>query len=124
MPITEQNITPQSLTPLRPVIFEILLMLNEEERHGYGIMKDIEQRTNGRWILGPGTLYRTLNEMRRLRLIENSDRRPAPDVDDERRRYYRLTNFGRQVAAAEADRMAALVRTARSGDLLSDREAG
>ena len=115
--------TPESMVPLRPVIFEILLILNEEERHGYGLMQDVKQRTNGRSILGPGTLYRTLNEMQRLNLIEQSDRRPAPDLDDERRRYYRLTAFGRQVAAAEAERMAALVVTARSGNLFSDREA-
>ncbi len=115
--------TPESMVPLRPVIFEILLILNEEERHGYGLMQDVKQRTNGRSILGPGTLYRTLNEMRRMNLIEQSDRRPAPDLDDERRRYYRLTAFGRQVAAAEAERMAALVLTARSGNLFSDREA-
>ncbi len=111
------------MVPLRPVIFEILLILNEEERHGYGLMQDVKQRTNGRSILGPGTLYRTLNEMQRLNLIEQSDRRPAPDLDDERRRYYRLTSFGRRVAAAEAERMAALVRTARSGDLYSDGQA-
>ena len=111
------------MVPLRPVIFEILLILNEEERHGYGLMQDVKQRTNGRSILGPGTLYRTLNEMQRSQLIERSDRRPAPDLDDERRRYYRLTNFGRRVAAAEAERMAALVRTARSGDLYYDGEA-
>ena len=115
--------TPESMVPLRPVIFEILLILNEEERHGYGLMQDVKQRTNGRSILGPGTLYRTLNEMQRSQLIERSDRRPAPDLDDERRRYYRLTNFGRRVAAAEAERMAALVRTARSGDLYYDGEA-
>ena len=115
--------TPESIVPLRPVIFEIMLILNEEERHGYGLMQDVKQRTNGRSILGPGTLYRTLNEMQRLNLIEQSDRRPAPDLDDERRRYYRLTAFGRQVAAAEAERMAALVLTARSGNLFSDREA-
>ncbi len=116
--MTDSDIAPESLTPLRPVIFEILLILSEEERHGYGLMQDIKQRTNGRSILGPGTLYRTLNEMQRLKLIERSDHRPAPDLDDERRRYYRLTPFGRQVAAAEAARMAALIRTAQSGDLI------
>ncbi len=120
MPTDQETVAPQSLIPLRPVIFDILLILNEEERHGYGLMQDVKERTNGRSILGPGTLYRTLNEMQRSKLIERSDRRPAPDLDDERRRYYRLTNFGRRVAAAEAERMAALVRTARSGDLYYD----
>ena len=122
LPTNQETFTPQSLIPLRPVIFEILLILSEEERHGYGLMQDVKERTNGRSILGPGTLYRTLNEMQQMNLIERSDRRPAPDLDDERRRYYRLTAFGRQVAAAEAERMAALVRTARSGNLFPDRE--
>ncbi|MCZ6918766.1 MAG: PadR family transcriptional regulator [Gemmatimonadetes bacterium] len=111
--------SPESLTPLRPVIFQILLILNDEERHGYGIMQDVNAHSRVGLILGPGTLYRTLNEMQRLNLIERSDRRPAPDADDERRRYYRLTEFGRQVATAEAARMAGLVQTARAGDLLS-----
>ncbi len=111
--------SPESLTPLRPVIFQILLILNDEERHGYGIMQDVNAHSRVGSILGPGTLYRTLNEMQRLNLIERSDRRPAPDADDERRRYYRLTEFGRQVATAEAVRMAGLVQTARAGDLLS-----
>ncbi len=114
--------TPQSLIPLRPVVFEILLILNGEERHGYGIMQDVKERTDGRYILGPGTLYRTLNEMQGQNLIERSDRRPAPDLDDERRVYYRLTDFGREVAAAEAARMEQLVHTARSGQLLSHRK--
>ncbi len=115
----DSKASPESLTPLRPVIFQILLILNDEERHGYGIMQDVNARSRVGSILGPGTLYRTLNEMQRLDLIEQSDRRPAPDADDERRRYYRLTQFGRQVAAAEAARMAGLVQTARAGDLLS-----
>ena len=122
MTIQANPASPQVLIPLRPVVFEILLIINEEERHGYGIMQDVKERTHGRSILGPGTLYRTLNEMQRLNLIERSDRRPAPDVDDERRVYYRLTDFGREVAAAEAARMEQLVHTARSGRLLSHRK--
>jgi DNA-binding PadR family transcriptional regulator len=116
--LTTETSTPESLIPLRPVVFQILLILNEEERHGYGLMQDVKERTDGRRILGPGTLYRTLKEMQAQNLIERSTRRPAPDLDDERRRYYRLTKFGRLVAAAEAQRMAALVHVARAGDLL------
>ncbi len=110
---------PESLIPLRPVVFAILLILNEEERHGYGIMQEVPKRASGRSVLGPGTLYRTLKEIQELGLIEPSGHRPAPEQDDERRRYYRLTPFGKQVAAAEAARMATLVRDAQAGDLLS-----
>ncbi len=122
MATTNGGQSPEALIPLRPVVFEILLILNEAERHGYGLMQDIKERTNGRWILGPGTLYRTLKEMQDQDFIERSSRRPAPDLDDERRRYYRLTKFGRLVAAAEAQRMASLVSVAQAGDLLSDSE--
>lgn len=111
---------PERLTPLRPVVFAILLILNEEERHGYGIMQEVPRRASGRSVLGPGTLYRTLKELQELGLIEPSAHRPAAESDDERRRYYRITPFGKQVAAAEAARMAALVRDAEAGDLLSD----
>jgi DNA-binding PadR family transcriptional regulator len=100
--------------PLRPVFFEILLILNAEPTHGYGIMKSLAARPAGRWILGPGTLYRTLAEMRRLGLIE-------PVVADgpvNRRRSYQLTLAGRKVAGAEARRMETLVAQARAGSLL------
>lgn len=109
---------PRLHLPLRPVVFEILLVLNEGERHGYGLMQDLKERSGGRWVLGPGTLYRTLNEMVRKRFIEPGGDRKAPDAGDERRRYYRLTPFGRKVAAAEAQRMASLVEIAQAGRLL------
>lgn len=109
---------PQSLIPLRPVIFEILLMLNEAPLHGYGIMKEMTERTGGRTILGPGTLYRTLKEMRTQRLVQPASRNTAKDAD-ERRYYYEITSFGKQVAAAEASRMASLVNVARAGNLIS-----
>lgn len=116
--MTNQHNAVESMLPLRPVVFEILLILNEAERHGYGLMQDVKERTGGRWTLGPGTLYRTLRELEEKKLIAPTSRRPAPDLDDERRRYYKLTRFGQRVAAAEADRMAALVRVARSGKLI------
>ena len=109
---------PQSLLPLRPVVFEILLILNEGERHGYGLMQDLKERSRGRWVLGPGTLYRTLNEMVEKAFIEPGGHRKARDAADERRRYYRLTPFGKKVAAAEARRMAGLVEIAQAGRLL------
>lgn len=101
--------------PLRPVVFEILLILNEGERHGYGLMKELRERPAGRWVLGPGTLYRTLREMLEQGLIE-----PLGRPEDARgKRSYRLTPQGRRAAAAEARRMARLVGIAVEGGLLS-----
>jgi DNA-binding PadR family transcriptional regulator len=103
------------------VAFQVLLTLAAGERHGYAIVQDIADRTAARMRLEPGNLYRTLRWMLDLELIEESDRRPAPDLDDERRRYYRITRFGRRVAAAEAARLDALVQEARARRLLKER---
>jgi len=103
--------------PLTPVAFEILLSLAEEDRHGYHIMQAVERRTDGRITLHAGTLYRALARLVDLRLIEELDERPDP-ATDERRRYYRLTPFGREVAEAEAARLQSQVRAARSLRLL------
>ncbi|MGE0355064.1 MAG: PadR family transcriptional regulator [Gemmatimonadales bacterium] len=106
---------PGKPVPLRPVVFEILLILNQGERHGYGLMKELRERPGGRWVLGPGTLYRTLREMLEQGLIE-----PGGSPSDARgKRDYRLTPLGRRVAAAEARRMARLVGIAVEGGLLS-----
>ena len=110
------------LTPMRPVLFEILLLLNENDLHGYGIMTVLKERKEGRFILGPGTLYRTLKEMKEMGLIEPAGRRSAAELNNQRRHYYSITPFGRRVASAEAQRMARLVRTADLGGLLSDAE--
>ena len=109
---------PNVLLPLRPVVFQVLLSLADGERHGYAIVRDIAERSSARMQLEPGNLYRTLRFMLEEGLIEESDRRPAPEVDDERRRYYRITRFGLRVAQAEALRLAELVREARARDLL------
>ena len=101
-----------SSEPLRPLVFQILLLLNESERHGYGIMQEINERAGRTVILGPGTLYRTLKELRDHGLIEQS-----PAADD-RRRIYRLTEEGRRTARAEVERMAAIVERARAGRLI------
>jgi len=100
--------------PLKPVAFQVLLSLSESERHGYGITQDIAARTSAKMRLEPGNLYRSLKTMLDDRLIEESERRPAPDLDDERRRYYRITPFGTAVARAEARRLTDLVRLARA----------
>lgn len=103
---------PSALLPLKPVDFLILLMLARADRHGYGIMQDVADFTGGDIQLEAGSLYRTIRRLQDERLLEESARRPAPDLDDERRRYYRLTPLGRRVAAAEATRLRQLVRLA------------
>src|SRR5262245_35450559 len=99
--------------PLKPVVFQILLSLADGERHGYGITQDIAARTAARMDLEPGNLYRSLKSMLDDKLIEESSRRPAPDLDDERRRYYRITTLGRKVATAEIARLEELLAEAR-----------
>jgi DNA-binding PadR family transcriptional regulator len=93
-------------------MFHILLSLGEGERHGYAIKREISRRTDGKLKLGPGKLYGSINKMLDLGLIEESDDRPDPHLDDERRRYYRITNYGRKVAQAEAERMRELAQLA------------
>ncbi len=115
----------ETLLPLTPVAFEILLALADDERHGYFIMQEVERRSDGRISLHPGTLYRALNRLLGESLIEEIDA-PAParpEPHDSRRRYYRITAFGREVAAAEAERLASQVRTARFKNLISRGDA-
>lgn len=109
---------PRSLLPLTLPVFHILLALADGERHGYGIILDIAQRTDGAVRLRTGTLYTALARMLKLGLIEESAERPDPESDDERRRYYRITPFGREVARAEAARMRALVALAADKKVL------
>ena len=100
---------PESFLPLKPLVFLALLSLRGEERHGYGIKKEVARRSNRTIDLEPGTLYRLMARLLDQGLIEESDRRPAPDADDERRRYYAISSLGRQVLVAEAARLAQLV---------------
>jgi DNA-binding PadR family transcriptional regulator len=104
--------------PLTPAVFHILLALADEERHGYGIMQEVADRTERQMILGPGTLYGTIKRLLADGLIEESGERPDPEIDDQRRRYYRLTTLGRRAASAEARRLAQLVRVSRRKHLL------
>ena len=113
--------SPDDFLPLKPVVFQVLLSLAAGERHGYGIVQDIASRTAARMRLQPGNLYGSLREMLDAGLIVESERRPASDLDDERRRYYRITPLGRRVAAAEAARFESLVREARTRRLLKGR---
>jgi DNA-binding PadR family transcriptional regulator len=108
-------------TPLSPPEFQILLALADGEKHGYAIMQEVHARTAGRTRLGPGTLYGAIKRMLRGALIEETEERPDPQLDDQRRRYYRLTDAGRRLAVAEAERMAELVREAHNKRLLTGR---
>jgi DNA-binding PadR family transcriptional regulator len=109
---------PQASIPLTAAMFQILLALADGDRHGYAIMQEVAARTGGRVRLGPGTLYRSIKRMLEEGLIEESGGRPAPEEDDERRIYYRLTKLGHRVASAEAETLAKLVRVARAKKLL------
>ena len=104
--------SPQEPLPLTPPVFHILLALAEEERHGYGIMQDVAQQTDGALQLGPGTLYGCLKRMLAAGLVEESGERPDPVLDDERRRYYRMTALGKRMVRAEAHRLAGAVTVA------------
>lgn len=115
---------PSELLPLTPAVFHILLALADKERHGYHIMQEVESRTRGEMRLGPGTLYGSIKRLLRDGLIEEMGERPDPELDDERRRYYRLTDFGYRVATAEAERLAHLVKAARAARLLPKTQAG
>ena len=106
--------TPESLLPLPAATLHILLAVADADRHGYAIIQEVAARTGGEVTLSAGTLYRSIQRMVELDLIEETDTRPSADLDDERRRYYRITSFGRDVARAEVERLQALVKLARS----------
>jgi DNA-binding PadR family transcriptional regulator len=103
-----------ALLPLPPATFHILLALASEDRHGYAIMQDVEARTGGHLKLSAGTLYRSIQRMLEQGLLVETRDRPAPEDDDERRRYYRITPLGAVVAKAESRRLTDLVRMARA----------
>jgi DNA-binding PadR family transcriptional regulator len=110
--------SPGSFLPLTPNFFEILLTLAEGEAHGYAIMQRVAERTGGAVKLLPGTMYRAFYRLEDIGLLAEAGDRPDAALDDERRRYYQLTDLGRRVAAAEAERLAATVRASRRADLL------
>lgn len=119
---TQQN--PAEHLPLTPAVFNILLALADGEKHGYGIMLEVEANTQGQVIMGPGTLYGSIKRMLQAGLIEESDERADPEMDDQRRRYYRLTSLGRRTLRLEADRLVSQVRIAKSKKVLSTDLAG
>ena len=108
------------LLPLPPATFHILLAVADGDRHGYGIIQDVAARTGRELKLSAGTLYRSIQRMLEQGLIVETADRPLPELDDERRRYYRITPFGREVARAEARRMSQLVELARASGFVPE----
>ncbi len=109
------------LLPLPPATFHILLAVADDDRHGYAIIQDVAARTDGAVRLSPGTLYRSVQRMLEQGLLQETSERPAPELDDERRRYYRITPFGRAVARAESERLSQLVKLARASGFVPGR---
>ena len=110
-----------ALLPLPPVTFHILMALADEDRHGYAIIQDITARTEGELTISAGTLYRSIQRMQEQALIIETQSRPAPEYDDERRRYYRITSFGLAVARSEARRLAQMIKLARARGIAPER---
>lgn len=110
MPKPEPDI--ESMLPLTPAVFHVLMALANGERHGYAIMMEVAESTSGQIKMGPGTLYGTIKRLLKSGLIEESEQRPDPALDDERRRYYRLCGLGLRVLRAEAARYAHLAQVA------------
>jgi len=115
---------PNSLLPLTPAVFHILLALVGEDRHGYGIIKDVQYRTEGRVLLKPGTLYQAIKRLLDGGLIEESEEKADTEINDERRRYYRLSGAGQAAVSAEAERLERLVQLARAKHVLGESKAG
>jgi DNA-binding PadR family transcriptional regulator len=120
---TLQN--PKEFLPLTPAVFNILLALADGEKHGYGIMLEVEANTKGLVLMGPGTLYGSIKRMLQADLIEESNERVDPETDDPRRRaYYRLTDLGRRTLRMEAERLAAQVKIARAKNIFATDYSG
>ena len=116
--MANKALNPEDMIPLTPRVFHILLALVDEEQHGYRIMKEVETRSEGKVRIGPGTLYEAIQRLAKNALIEESTERPDPEMDDQRRRYYRLTDLGRRVLQAESDRLATLMGFVRTKNLV------
>jgi len=113
-----KQVDPESLLPLRPSVFHILLALADGDLHGYGMMQEVAEHTAGQIRLGPGTLYGAIKRLLSDKLIIEVDERPDPELDDERRRYYRLTDFGQRVLKAEVRRITKMVAVAQRKKLI------
>jgi DNA-binding PadR family transcriptional regulator len=121
--MNNQSRKAEDMLPLTPAVLHILLALADGQRHGYGIMQEVTRRAGGQVKMGPGTLYGSIKRMLADGLIEEAGERPDPALDDERRRYYRLTSFGLRVMQVEVLRLQQLVRLAQSKRVIGDSEA-
>jgi DNA-binding PadR family transcriptional regulator len=117
--MTKSKRSPDTLLPLTPAMFEVLIALADGEKHGYAIIKEVARRTTGEVSLSAGTLYAIVRRFEQEGVIQESDERPDPALDDERRRYYKLTAFGREVAQAEARRMETALKMAHAKNLIA-----
>jgi DNA-binding PadR family transcriptional regulator len=111
--MTVDTLIPENLVPMTPAMFNILLALADGEKHGYAIMREVEDNTQGIVKMGPGTLYGSIKRLLASGLIEETDERPDPELDDERRRYYRLSGLGQRALRLEAERLERQVSVAR-----------
>jgi DNA-binding PadR family transcriptional regulator len=118
-PVAPDEPTAESFLPLHRDTFQILVSLADRDRHGYSVMQDVAERTNGALRLSPSSLYASIKRLLEQGLIEELAERPDPEHDDQRRRYYRLTRVGRRVAVAEARRLERLLADARATGLLT-----
>lgn len=116
--MTNMKRSAEALLPLSAPMFQVLIALADGEKHGYAIIKEIKRRTEGEITLSAGTLYAIIRKFEGEGVVEECDQRPDPALDDERRRYYRLTTFGREVAKAEASRMESALRMAQAKNLI------
>ena len=121
MPVRNSDSDPEALLPLPQAAFHILVALAQGDRHGYAIMQDVAAGTGGNLKLNPGTLYTTIRRLLEQGLVIELDERPDPEEDDERRRYYRLSELGREVATAEAARLRQTLAFARQAGLIQKR---
>jgi DNA-binding PadR family transcriptional regulator len=112
--MSETAQAPEEHLPLTPAVSHILLALADGEKHGYAIMREVEETTDGQVTMGPGTLYGSIKRMLGAGLVEEADERPDPELDDQRRRYYRLSGLGEKVLSAEMARLDAVVKAARA----------
>jgi DNA-binding PadR family transcriptional regulator len=110
---------PHDFLPLTPAMLHVLLALADGDKHGYAIIKEVSRRTNGAVVLGAGTLYALIKRLLAETMILETDERPDPSLDDERRRYYRLTPFGRAVAMADVQRLESIVEQAHAKHLFT-----
>jgi DNA-binding PadR family transcriptional regulator len=116
--MSEAYHSPDEILPLTPAVFNILLALADGEKHGYAIMLEVEANTGGQVKMGPGTLYGSIKRMLAGGLVAESDERPDPELDDQRRRYYSLTGLGKRVLAAEVERLTSQLRLAQAKGVL------